>query len=139
MTGKLQDVRAAIDQIDDELLDLICRRMALSAEVAKVKSGAVTYRPGREAEVFTRLAARVPDLPAGITRNIWLSLFRCTFAVPGWMLKQGPIRPCGSLHLTSIPLRSIFWRMRGSWCSWLKNLPTPKSVKNTCTQKWLFF
>ena len=80
MTGKLQDVRAAIDQIDDELLDLICRRMALSAEVAKVKSGAVTYRPGREAEVFKRLAARVPDLPAGITRNIWRQIMTASSA-----------------------------------------------------------
>ena len=53
MTGTLHDVRAAIDQIDDELLHLICRRMALSAEVAKAKSGAVTYRPGREADPTT--------------------------------------------------------------------------------------
>ena len=80
MTGTLHDVRAAIDQIDDELLDLICRRMALSAEVAKAKSGAVTYRPGREAEVFTRLAARAPDLPAGVTRNIWRQIMTASSA-----------------------------------------------------------
>ena len=80
MTGTLHNVRAAIDQIDDELLDLICRRMALSAEVANVKSGAVTYRPGREAEVFTRLAARAPDLPAGVTRNIWRQIMTASSA-----------------------------------------------------------
>ena len=80
MTDKLHDARAAIDQIDDEMLDLICRRMALSAAVAKAKSGAVTYRPGREAEIFTRLAASAPDLPASISRNIWRQIMTASSA-----------------------------------------------------------
>ena len=46
MVENLQDIRASIDLIDDQLLDLICRRMELSAAVASAKSGGVTYRPG---------------------------------------------------------------------------------------------
>ena len=80
MTDKLHDARAAIDQIDDEMLNLICRRMALSAAVAKAKSGAVTYRPGREAEIFNRLAASAPDLPASISRNIWRQIMTASSA-----------------------------------------------------------
>ena len=56
MVENLHDIRASIDMIDDQLLDLICRRMDLSKAVATAKSGGVTYRPGREAEVFLRLA-----------------------------------------------------------------------------------
>ena len=39
MVENLQDIRASIDMIDDQLLDLICRRMDLSKAVATAKSG----------------------------------------------------------------------------------------------------
>ena len=80
MVENLQDIRASIDLIDDQLLDLICRRMELSAAVASAKSGGVTYRPGREAEVFLRLAEQAPDLPAGIARNIWRQIMTASSA-----------------------------------------------------------
>ena len=80
MVENLQDIRASIDLIDDQLLGLICRRMELSADVASAKSGGVTYRPGREAEVFLRLAEQAPDLPAGIARNIWRQIMTASSA-----------------------------------------------------------
>ena len=80
MVENLQDIRASIDLIDDQLLDLICRRMELSAAVASAKSGGVTYRPGREAEVFLRLAEQAPDPPAGIARNIWRQIMTASSA-----------------------------------------------------------
>lgn len=80
MVENLQDIRASIDMIDDQLLDLICHRMDLSKAVATAKSGGVTYRPGREAEVFLRLAEKAPDLPAGIARNIWRQIMTASSA-----------------------------------------------------------
>ena len=56
---QLAAIRQKIDQIDTELLALIKNRMALSAEVSQTKGpDDAIFRPGREAEMFARLAER---------------------------------------------------------------------------------
>lgn len=63
----LKDVRRELDVIDDAIQDLLMKRTELIVEVADAKARAasaagagsfIAFRPGREAEVLRRLAAR---------------------------------------------------------------------------------
>lgn len=63
----LEELRAAIDQVDSELLAALNRRAALSLEVGRVKalSGAPVFRPEREAALLEGLVrANGGPLPA---------------------------------------------------------------------------
>ncbi|MBL8661834.1 MAG: chorismate mutase [Candidatus Odyssella sp.] len=62
-TPPLQDLRRAIDAVDDGLLDLVVRRSALVAQVGRGKAAgdAPVYRPAREAQIMRRLFARLAD------------------------------------------------------------------------------
>lgn len=61
---RIEQLRVLIDAVDDELLQLLSRRAALTIEVGAVKraSGATTefYRPEREARILRRLLAANP-------------------------------------------------------------------------------
>lgn len=59
----LEELRRAIDAVDDGLLDLVVRRGELVAEVGRSKStsDAPIYRPAREAQIMRRLLARPSD------------------------------------------------------------------------------
>jgi chorismate mutase len=59
----LEDLRRAIDAVDDGLLDLVVRRSELVAEVGRGKhaADAPIYRPAREAQIMRRLLARPSD------------------------------------------------------------------------------
>lgn len=59
----LEDLRRAIDAVDDGLLDLVVRRGELVAEVGRGKAAgdAPIYRPAREAQIMRRLLARPAD------------------------------------------------------------------------------
>lgn len=59
----LEELRRAIDAVDDGLLDLVVRRGELVAEVgrAKTTNDAPIYRPAREAQIMRRLLARPSD------------------------------------------------------------------------------
>ena len=74
MTDKLSDLRQTINQLDDDILALVRRRMELAADVIAAKSDSVAYRPGREAEVIKRLIAAAPGLPAQLVANVWRQL-----------------------------------------------------------------
>ena len=56
----LEELRRAIDAVDDGLLDLVVRRGELVAEVGRGKTtaDAPIYRPAREAQIMRRLLAR---------------------------------------------------------------------------------
>ena len=60
---ELSEIRVEIDKIDDELKDLYFKRMELSKEVAKIKSGKDTgkkddvYKPDREKQIIERLTS----------------------------------------------------------------------------------
>ena len=59
----LEELRRSIDAVDDGLLDLLVRRGELVADVGRGKngSGALIYRPAREAQVMRRLLSRLAD------------------------------------------------------------------------------
>ena len=81
MTDKLSELRQTINQLDDEILALVQRRMVLAADVIAAKNGGAAYRPGREAEVMARLVASAPDLPAGLVVNLWRQLMTASTAL----------------------------------------------------------
>ncbi len=53
----LQECRDAIDSIDDEILNLLNKRMRVVERVGEIKhdSGTAIYRPEREKEIIDRL------------------------------------------------------------------------------------
>ena len=81
MTDKLSELRQTINQLDDEILALVRRRMVLAADVIAAKNGGAAYRPGREAQVMARLVASAPDLPAGLVVNLWRQLMTASTAL----------------------------------------------------------
>jgi len=74
MDERLQPLRAAIDEVDRRLVELLNERAKLAIEVGRVKhaAGAPVYRPEREAEVLRKIAALNPGplTEAGVT-GIW--------------------------------------------------------------------
>lgn len=72
----LETLRAEIDRIDDALLGLIGRRLAVAAAMAPLKErdGDLALRPGREAAILRRLAAQSPAIPQSLIRALWREL-----------------------------------------------------------------
>lgn len=67
----LDDLRAAIDGIDDALLDLLERRAAVVRELSHRKAPGSPMRPAREADIARRIAARSGPPPAGFAHGLW--------------------------------------------------------------------
>ena len=59
---ELAALRARIDQLDDEILELIARRVQTALRIAALKRqlGLPIYDPERERDIFTRLCAHAP-------------------------------------------------------------------------------
>lgn len=73
-TETLLRIRRDIDRIDDRIHDLLMERAALVEKVAEAKAGdtSVPLRPGREAEIIRRLAARhTGRFPVAAVVRIW--------------------------------------------------------------------
>lgn len=74
MEDRLQPLRAAIDEVDRRLIDLLNERARLAIEVGRVKheAGAPVYRPEREAEVLRKIGSlnKGPLTEAGVT-GVW--------------------------------------------------------------------
>lgn len=81
MTDHLNDLRATINRLDDEILALVRRRMTLAGDIIAAKQGHAAYRPGREAAVIERLAAAAPDLPRQLVANVWRQLMTASTAL----------------------------------------------------------
>jgi len=74
MVPDLSQQRAAIDSIDNEILELLQKRLALVLEVGEIKRahGMKVYDPDRERAVIERLvAARCDPLRAEMVRRVF--------------------------------------------------------------------
>lgn len=80
----LAQLRLEIDEIDDALLALLERRIAIGRRVAAAKGDASGpfLRPGREAQILYRLAARLTgsDLPVPVMERIWREILAANLA-----------------------------------------------------------
>ena len=74
---EISDIRAQIDQVDNELVQLFVKRMGLSAQVAEYKKAhnLPIYAPAREREILQDIAEKAgPDM-ANYTRVLYSMLF----------------------------------------------------------------
>jgi chorismate mutase-like protein len=106
----LDDLRRAIDRIDDTVLDLLIERATLGAHIAAAKrasgseeaQGTVFLRPGREMEILRRLVSRATGpLPKAVVVRMWRELFAALISLQGPMsvAVYMPTRGAGFLEL----------------------------------------
>ena len=79
----LADCREAIDNIDDELLELLNKRMKVVERVGEIKhgSGGAIYRPEREQEIIQRLTKKSIDEGGVLNKEAIEALFLEIFAI----------------------------------------------------------
>jgi chorismate mutase-like protein len=104
----LDDLRQAIDRIDDQILDLIVERTAVVERVGAAKRAAgaaddgVYLRPGREMAILRRLIERSDGaFPKPTIARMWRELFAALTALQGPLVVSAymPERGAGYLEL----------------------------------------
>lgn len=109
-TESLEELRSAIDRIDDALLGLLTERASLGARIAAAKKaaqdadsyGGVVLRPGREMEILRRLVGRAEGpFPRPVIVRMWRELFSALISLQGAMSMAVymPTRGAGYLEL----------------------------------------
>jgi chorismate mutase/prephenate dehydratase len=96
--AKLAPLRARIDEIDRQLVELLNRRAGVVVEIGKVKQrdGGPIYAPHREAEVLARvLALSNGPLPARAIEGVYREIMSGSFAIEQ-PLRIGYLGPPGS-------------------------------------------
>ena len=73
----ISELRAEIDQIDEELVKLFCSRMEISAKVADYKRerNLPIFVPAREREILQEVAQQAGPEFAGYTRSLYSTIF----------------------------------------------------------------
>jgi chorismate mutase len=83
----LGGVRAEIDRIDDAVLDLLQRRMALAATIGSLKTSgqvdALKLRPDREAAVISRLLRHADPANRRLALGVWREIMAAGLARQG--------------------------------------------------------
>lgn len=80
----LEELRRRIDQLDDQMHDLLMQRATVVEEVGRLKKSdkALPLRPGREAQILRRLAARHQGgLPVGTVTRVWREVLSGALAI----------------------------------------------------------
>ena len=82
--SRLQDNRAAIDEVDSQILALVNRRADLAREIGKIKRAAASKQfdhPAREAEVARRARAAAKSFAPAHAEAIFREIISACFAV----------------------------------------------------------
>jgi len=83
----LQALRHEIDRIDDEMLELLNRRLQIARRVGRAKDAPhgphLNLRPDREAAVLERLVAKASDLTRPAVAPIWREVIAAGLAQQG--------------------------------------------------------
>ena len=90
----LARLRAEIDALDDAMHDLLMRRAAVVARMARsgIKSATGSFRPGREALIMRRLIGRHRGpLPAAAVLRVWREVIASCQARPR-LISGAPVR-----------------------------------------------
>lgn len=74
MGEKLEDLRKKIDEVDNDILVLILKRLELVDQVANVKRAEKipVFVPGREDEILNRLVGEVDSKYASYVRDLFM-------------------------------------------------------------------
>lgn len=73
----LEELRAEIDQLDQQLVALIEQRVSIAKQIQQLKksTGLPTVDLQREQEVLKKLSEQNPLVPAELIQQIYLTLF----------------------------------------------------------------
>lgn len=77
----LEECRVAIDALDDQILDLLARRMEVARQVGRLKAenGMPVLQPERERVLLERLAARAGQgLSGAELQEVWQAILACS-------------------------------------------------------------
>ncbi len=87
----LTDIRARIDGVDEEMVNLIQERMALSAQVAQYKAAhqLPILNPGREREILYRVSQQAGPEMESVARLIYNVLFDLSRSYQARLMGQG--------------------------------------------------
>ncbi len=81
MNETLADLRAQIDRLDQELVNLLARRVELSRKVSAVKTqDTPVFRPGREAQLIAHLVADAPEALKSLIPVLWRAIISSSIA-----------------------------------------------------------
>ena len=81
MDEHLMHLRAQIDQVDQQILDLLSRRLQIAEKVAEAKpSGASVFRPYREAQLLARLCAAADPQLQPVISAVWRAIISASIA-----------------------------------------------------------
>ena len=81
MDDDLMRLRAQIDQIDQQILNLLSRRLQIAEEVAKAKlNGLSVFRPDREAQLLARLCAVADPKLQPVINAVWCAIISASIA-----------------------------------------------------------
>lgn len=81
MDNDLMRLRAQIDLVDQQILDLLSRRLKMAEQVAEVKpNGASVFRPDREAQLLARLCAAADPQLQPVIIAVWRAVISASIA-----------------------------------------------------------
>ena len=84
MSEDLNQLRSAIDNLDNEILQALAKRMRLSDQVITAKNGAVAFRPGREAALVRQLVVNSKvnghDLSPSVILGVWRQIMAASLS-----------------------------------------------------------
>lgn len=81
MDKDLMRLRTQIDQVDQQILELLSRRLRMAEKVAEAKpSGASIFRPDREAQLLARLSAAAELQLHPVINAVWRAIISASIA-----------------------------------------------------------
>ena len=81
MDNDLMRLRSKIDQVDQQILDLLSRRLKMAEQVAEAKSnGALIFRPDRESQLLARLCAAADYRLQPVISAVWRAIISASIA-----------------------------------------------------------
>lgn len=108
MSEDLNQLRDAIDCLDNKILKALAKRMKLSDQVIAAKNGVAAFRPGREAAVVRRLIAKSDadgyDLAPEVILGVWRQIMAASLSRQNGELAcavHNQIMPTAAWHMGS--------------------------------------
>ena len=81
MDNDLMRLRAQIDQVDQQILELLSHRLQMSEQVAEAKSnGASVFRPDREAQLLARLCSAAEPQLQPVIKAVWRAVISASIS-----------------------------------------------------------
>ena len=118
MSEDLNQLRNAIDNLDNEILQALAKRMKLSDQVIAAKNGAVAFRPGREAALVRQLVinskADGHDLSPSVILGVWRQIMAASLSRQNGDLAfavHDMVMPAAAWHMGSALVATSFDQM----------------------------